>query len=182
MRQQKLKRDSAKREKFDNLSSYYNSHRREVMAYTLYFTRNEEDAYDALQETFCLALENINQRNTEIENPRAWLLRIARNVMLRKQERKRQEALLWQKKAENEPRQNHFSIQVLDKILADNITNHIRSEFTEIMQEIFVLRHYHEMNLTDIATVTELPITTVHRLLEKITDQVQERFSSASGE
>lgn len=86
------------------------------------------------------------------------------------------------KKAENEPRQNHFSIQVLDKILADNITNHIRSEFTEIMQEIFVLRHYHEMNLTDIATVTELPITTVHRLLEKITDQVQERFSSASGE
>jgi len=177
-----LTRDSAKRRNFDLLNSYYRAHRREVMAYALYFSRNEEDAHDALQETFCLAMESLTRNVQVIEKPRAWLLHIARNVLLRKQDRARQEALLWKKKAENVTINSNFSLQVLDGVLARDITAHIRREFSEPMQEIFVLRHYHEMNLAEIAEVTDLPVTTVHRMLSKITAEVQTRFSSASGD
>lgn len=177
-----LPRDRASRQRFDELSTYYEAHRREVMAYALYFTRNDEDAHDALQETFCLALENLTRKEQEIENPRAWLLRIARNVLLRKQDRARQEALLWKKKAEDGFKNSNFSLQVLDGVLAQSITEYIRREFSEPMQEIFILRHYHEMNLAEIAEVTELPVTSIHRMLGNITADVQTRFFSHTGE
>ncbi len=152
------------------------------MAYALYFTRNDEDAHDALQETFCLAMESLARKEQKIENPRAWLLRITRNVLLRKQDRTRQEALLWKKKSEDGDKNSNFSMQVLDGVLAQSITAHIRREFSEAMQEIFILRHYHEMNLAEIAEVTELPVTSIHRMLGNITAEVQSRFFSATGE
>lgn len=178
----KLQRDTIRRNHFDHLSEFYESHRRELLSYTLYFTRNEEDAVDTLQETFCLAMEDLCANNTQVENPRAWLIRIARNIMLRRQSRARQEALLWQRKTESESRPNNFTPEILNGLLMDQILNFVQDQYTQSMQEIFILRHMHEMNLAEIAEVTELPLTTVHRLLEKITNDVQQRFCSKSGD
>lgn len=127
------------------------------------------------------AQENLSENTETIENPRAWLIRIARNVLLRRQERSRQEALLWQKKALNEEKSTNFTAGVLNGVLAESITEYIRQEFTPFMQEVFVLRHFHEMNLAEIAEVTELPLTSVHRLLTAITDRVQQRYESLAG-
>ncbi|HNL55611.1 MAG: sigma-70 family RNA polymerase sigma factor [Turneriella sp.] len=178
-----IKRDAAKRNSFDRLTQFYESYNRELMAYALYFTRNEEDAVDALQETFCLAMEDLyNDIAKQVENPKAWLMRIARNVMLRRQTRARQEAILWRKKSESDMKQNNFTFEILNGVLADDILSFIRINYASSVIEVFILRHIHEMNLAEIAEVTGLPMTTIHRLLEKITNDVQHKFCSASGE
>lgn len=177
---QSLKRDRVKRARFDLLHHFYEEHRREVMAYALFFTRNEEDAVDALQETFCLAMESL-EGGAEVENPRAWLIKIARNSMIRRQERQKMERTSWQKHAENTPLHGNFTPKVLNLVLAENITDFVSNECTAEEQEIFTLRHFHEMNLADIAEVTGQPLTNIHRVLGGITTRVEERFSSLAG-
>jgi RNA polymerase sigma factor (sigma-70 family) len=175
-----LKRNRVKRSRFDLLHHFYEMHRREVMAYAVFFTRNEEDAVDTLQETFCLAMESL-ETGVDVENPRAWLIRIARNSMLRRKERQLLEQKSWQKHAEVSPLHGNFTPTLLSSILADRISDYVATECTMAEQEIFVLRHYHEMNLSDIADVTGQALTNVHRILAAITDRVQTRFSGIAG-
>lgn len=175
-----LKRDRVKRARFDLLHHFYADHHREVMAYAMFFTRNEDDAVDTLQDTFCLALESLAD-GTHVDNPRAWLIKIARNSMVRRQTRQQMERASWQKHAETNPLTGNFAPKVLNLVLAENITQYVTRECTTEEQEIFVLRHYHEMNLTDIAEVTGQPLTNIHRVLAAITGRVEERFSSLAG-
>ena len=176
-----LPRDQNRRHAFELLSIFYESYQRDVMAYALYFTRHEEDALDAVQETFCLAMENLNQTNEKIDNPRAWLMRIARNTLLRRRERARQEALIWKIKANEDVRITNFTVSVLNGMLAENVTDFIRREFTPILQEIFILRHFHELNLAEIAEIIQIPTTSVHRMLASVTNQVQQKFAGIGG-
>lgn len=70
---------------------------------------------------------------------------------------------------------------MLNGVLAESIIDYICAECTEAEQEIFILRHFHEMNLAEVAEVTSQPLTNIHRVLTKLTDRVQERFSSLTG-
>lgn len=175
-----MKRDRVKRSCFDLLNHFYAEHHREVMAYAMFFTRNEDDAVDTLQDTFCMALESL-ETGVEVENPRAWLIKIARNSMVRRKERQNLEVKSWQKHAEIHPLQNNFTPKALNGMLADSIATYVANECTPSEQELFVLRHFHEMNLADIAEVTGQATTNVHRVLNGITDRVQSRFSSLTG-
>jgi RNA polymerase sigma factor (sigma-70 family) len=175
-----IKRDRVKRSHFDLLNHFYSEHHREVMAYAMFFTRNEDDSVDTLQDTFCMALESL-QNGVDVENPRAWLIKIARNSMIRRKDRKNLEAKLWQRHAEMHPLQNNFTPKVLNGMLAESISAYVANECTPSEQELFVLRHFHEMNLAEIAEVTGQATTNVHRVLNGITDRVQARFSSLTG-
>lgn len=176
-----LKRDRLVRSSFDLLHHFYGQHHREVMAYAMFFTRNnEDDAVDTLQETFCSALESL-QKGAEVENPRAWLMRIARNSMLRRRERQVLETTSWQRYAEVTPLSENFTPKVLNGVLADNITEFICRQCTAEEQEIFALRHFHEMGLSDIAEVVDQPLSNVHRVLEAITHRVERRYCSLMG-
>jgi DNA-directed RNA polymerase specialized sigma24 family protein len=66
-------------------------------------------------------------------------------------------------------------------VLADTIIRFIRGHCSESEQEIFILRHYHQMNLTDIAEATNQSLTNVHRVLAVLTQRVKERFSGLAG-
>lgn len=98
----RLRRDRVKRSQFDLAHHFYVEHRREVMAFAVFFYKNEDDAVDTLQETFCLAIESL-QSGVQVENPRAWLIKIARNIMLRRKGRSAMEAKSWQKHTELNP-------------------------------------------------------------------------------
>jgi len=175
-----MKRDCVQRSHFDLLHHFYIQHHREVMAYAMFFTRNEDDATDTLQDTFCKALDSL-KKGTEVDNPRAWLMKIARNSMLRRRDRSRLENASWQKLAEVTPLHSNFTPRVLDQVLAESISEFVNTECTKDEQEIFVLRHFHEMNLSDIAELTNQPLTNIHRVLAGITSRVESKFSSLLG-
>jgi RNA polymerase sigma factor (sigma-70 family) len=176
-----LKRNRIERSQFDLLHHFYGQHHREVMAYALFFTKNnEEDAVDTLQDTFCAALESL-QKGAEVDNPRSWLLKIARNSMLRRRERQVLETTSWQKYAEVTPLSENFTPKVLNGVLAESITDFIIRECTADEQEIFALRHFHEMNLADISEVVGQPLSNVHRVLDALTERVEKRYSNLSG-
>ena len=62
-----------------DFEAVYQRHSREVWALVYARWLNAEVAQDVLQETF-LRLWRQHQDGTRIDNPRAWLLRVARNL------------------------------------------------------------------------------------------------------
>src|SRR5262249_9546666 len=115
------------------------------------------------------------QNGTDVQNPRSWLIKIARNSMIRRRERQQLERTSWQKHAEINHVDGNFTPQLLNHMLAERITTYVHKECTPEEQEIFILRHYHEMNLMDIAEVTGKALTSIHRVLESITNRVENR-------
>src|SRR5882672_1196347 len=66
--------------------------RPELYRYCRFLTRNAWDAEDLVQDTLARGLVTLGCLFQEIENPRAWLFRVASNLWIDRQRRRREES------------------------------------------------------------------------------------------
>ena len=140
-------------------------HRQPLLRHALYILRDQDDAYDIVQETFVRAI-----RETRLFDPdfriKAWLFRVAKNLclnQLRNTSRRaailhanpmpdRQEAQQWKTLFDGE--QSILMMETLDKLGADH-------------REILVLRYYDELSYIEIAQVLDIKLGTVMSRLSR---------------
>ena len=140
-------------------------YRQPLLRHALYILRDQDDAYDIVQETFVRAI-----RETRLFDPdfriKAWLFRVAKNLclnQLRNTSRRaailhanpmpdRQEAQQWKTLFDGE--QSILMMETLDKLGADH-------------REILVLRYYDELSYTEIAQVLDIKLGTVMSRLSR---------------
>src|SRR5262245_55125684 len=65
--------------------------RPELYRYCRYLTRNAWDAEDLVQDALARSLVTLGRLFQEIDNPRAWLFRVASNLWIDRQRRLREE-------------------------------------------------------------------------------------------
>lgn len=127
------------------------SHR--LYAYCLRMVGNTEDASDIFQECF-LKFFNSSKNEAYIDNIRAYLFRIARNLCIN---RKRS--------------YKHFSV-LSDDILISSDTDYADKELMDILissldvldfeyREVFVLRQFQGLSYKEIAEITGEPLSTL---------------------
>ena len=78
------------------------------------------------------------------------------------------------------PDSKHFSGQVLSAVLLQSIDEYVARDTTAQEYEIFVLRHFHELNLSEIPTVVDQPLTNVHRILSGLTGKIRRLYGSST--
>ena len=140
-------------------------YRQPLLRHALYILRDQDDAYDIVQETFVRAI-----RETRLFDPdfriKAWLFRVAKNLclnQLRNTSRRsailqanpmvdRQEAQQWKTLFDGE--QSILMMETLDKLGDDH-------------REILVLRYYDELSYTEIAQVLDIKLGTVMSRLSR---------------
>ena len=140
-------------------------YRQPLLRHALYILRDQDDAYDIVQETFVRAI-----RETRLFDPdfriKAWLFRVAKNLclnQLRNTSRRaailhanpmpdRQEAQQWKTLFDGE--QSILMMETLDKLGADH-------------REILVLRYYDELSYIEIAQVLAIKLGTVMSRLSR---------------
>jgi len=140
-------------------------YRQPLLRHALYILRDQDDAYDIVQETFVRAI-----RETRLFDPdfriKAWLFRVAKNLclnQLRNTSRRaailhanpmpdRQEAQQWKTLFDGE--QSILMMETLDKLGADH-------------REILVLRYYDELSYIEIAQVLDIKLGTVMSRLSR---------------
>ena len=140
-------------------------YRQPLLRHALYILRDQDDAYDIVQETFVRAI-----RETRLFDPdfriKAWLFRVAKNLclnQLRNTSRRaailqanpmpdRQEPQQWKELFDGE--QSILMMETLDKLGADH-------------REILVLRYYDELSYTEIAQVLDIKLGTVMSRLSR---------------
>jgi RNA polymerase sigma-70 factor, ECF subfamily len=148
----RLCEDHATKEKA--FAELYSRHSKRVYLYCRRILGNKEQADDVFQETF-LSLLNSVDKDREMTNLPAFLLRIARNLSL---------------KAKREQKKIFVPLDEFE--FGYNDTQFERTEMTELIaealdllpdeyREALVLQAYNGMKYEEIAVFMEVPITTV---------------------
>ena len=147
------------------LAALYERYREAVFGFALSSLRDRELAEDAMQETFLQIWSAAPRYVVQGKNPRTWIFGIAKNVA--RSMRRKQLTLL----DENAPE----IPETLDRYLAvENrmVTRAVMAELKDDEREIVMLHAVAGMKHREIASMLELPLSTVlskyNRALKKL--------------
>lgn len=155
-------------------------HHRRVYRIALAYLRNPDDALDVVQETFVKAFEHAARWNTAAEVA-PWLTRIAVNQSIDRYRRERRRQQTMQPMAEGDhdayldsgalsPERRAHSVEIKARL-----DGALRS-LPERQRAVFVLRHYEERSLGEIAQLLGVRLGTVKSSLHRATHELRRRL------
>jgi len=156
----------------------YQHHSREVWALVYARWLNADVAQDIMQEAF-LRLWKQRQDGSAIVNPRAWLLRVARNLA-------EDHAKSAFRRNGTQPPQTMNGVQgkdplPLERMTRDETFGQLRGELDKLApadREILTLRYALDYNATEIAEILEINATAVHMRLSRARQRLAERLTA----
>jgi len=148
---------------FDTL---LNRHKNNVYSYIYFIVHNRELAEDIFQETFVKAITTIKQgRYTESGKFRAWINRIAHNLIIDNYRQEKNEQTISNDECEvdlfNNVKLANGNIE--DEIVKEQILSDVKKLITYLpdnQREVLVLRYYQDLSFKEIAEITGVSINT----------------------
>lgn len=150
-------------------------YQRRVYRLALSYLRRHEDALDVVQETFVRVFRARSSFRTEVD-PDCWILKIAANLCIDQHRRRRRMAE--EPLPEGESGQDLPDRKALDPLLLamkaerEGALARALGGLPPRQRMVFVLRHYQQLSLDEIARTLECSIGTVksslHRAVEKL--------------
>src|SRR6516162_2681079 len=156
----------------------YDRHSREVWSLVYARWLNADIALDIMQETF-LRLWRKWEEGEEILNPRAWLLRVARNLA------EDYAKSSFRRNGTHPPQTmngvaGHDSLP-LEKLEREETFRQLRGVMEELSEgdrEILTLRYALDYNATEIADMLDIQATAVHMRLSRARQRLAERLEA----
>lgn len=165
----------------DALQPLMERHHRRVYRIALAYLRNPDDALDVVQETFVRAFEHAGRWNAGSEvGP--WLTRIAVNQSIDRyrREKRRRETMEPLEDGDHHERLGSAALsperEAHGHELGARIARALRN-LPERQRAVFVLRHYEERSLEEIASVLGVRLGTVKSSLHRATHELRRRLS-----
>jgi RNA polymerase sigma-70 factor (ECF subfamily) len=173
----KLSARAAERRKAD-FHALYERHSREVWALAYARWMNADLALDIMQETF-LRLWKQWQIGEEILNPRAWLLRVARNLA------EDHAKSAFRRNGTHPPAtmngvRSHDPLP-LERLEKEETFGQLREMLEELAppdREILTLRYALDYNANEIADILHINATAVHMRLSRARQRLAERLTA----
>jgi RNA polymerase sigma-70 factor (ECF subfamily) len=154
-------------------------HHRRIYRIALSYLRNPDDALDAVQETFVKAFQNASRWHAD-SAVAPWLSRIAINQAIDGYRRHRR------RRATFEPLEDDHDARAAGPepspertLLGDEVGVRISSALRglpERQRAVFVLRHYEELSLEEIARALDISLGTVKSSLHRAVHRMRERL------
>lgn len=170
------------------LSKIYDDYADSIYRFLLLRTSSVETAQDLTSETFLRFCEYLNNKEanaeakifrvsvTIIQNPRAFLYKTARNLLV-DYYRKKDRIIFSDNFNDRLPPDNSMAEKIIKKFdlekEAANIANHL-TKIPEEYAEIIILRHIEEMEFSEIAAIVEKPEGTVRVMLHRGIKELRE--------
>jgi RNA polymerase sigma-70 factor (ECF subfamily) len=159
-----------------DFEAIYKQHSREVWALVYARWLNAEVAQDILQEAF-LRLWRQHQDGTRIDNPRAWLLRVARNLA-------EDHAKSSFRRNGTQAPQTMNAVHGKDALPLEAMEQsetfaHVRDELAQLAvpdREILTLRYALDYDANEIAELLGINPTAVHMRLSRARQRLAERL------
>jgi RNA polymerase sigma-70 factor (ECF subfamily) len=143
-----------------------NRHKNSIYSYIYFIVRNREIAEDIFQETFVKAIMTIKQgRYTENGKFRAWINRIAHNLIIDNYRQEKNEQTISNDECEidlfNNSKLSDGTIE--DEIVKDQILTDVKKLINYLpdnQKEVLILRYYQDLSFKEIADITNVSINT----------------------
>jgi RNA polymerase sigma-70 factor (ECF subfamily) len=148
---------------FDALLS---RHKSSVYSYIYFIVRNREMAEDIFQETFMKAIVTIKQgRYTETGKFRAWINRIAHNLIIDSYRQEKNEQAISNDECEVDLLNNAKLADgtIEDRIIKEQILSDVKKligYLPDNQREVLLLRYYNDMSFKEISDITGVSINT----------------------
>lgn len=157
----------------------YQRHSREIWALAYARWMNADVALDIMQEAYLRLWRQWQDGGGEIVNPRAWLLRVARNLA-------EDFAKSSFRRNGTQPPQTMNAVRgrdglPLDRMEREETFGQLRSEMEKLTppdREILTLRYALDYNASEIADILEINATAVHMRLSRARQRLAERLTA----
>ena len=143
-----------------------NRHKSFVYSYIYFIVRNREMTEDIFQETFMKAIVTIKQgRYTENGKFRAWINRIAHNLIIDNYRQEKNEQTISNDECEVDLLNNSKLADdtVEDRIVKEQILSDVRRLINclpDNQREVLILRYYKDLSFKEISDITGVSINT----------------------
>ncbi len=141
-------------------------HQQSLFSYILYITRNRDLAEDVFQETFIKAITTIKQgKYVESGKFKAWISRIAHNLIFDHFRREQKEKMLYNDDYEFDLFNNSSlsddnieTVMVKSQVMKDvrRLINHL----PDVQREVLTMRYFEDLSFKEIAERTGVSINT----------------------
>lgn len=143
-----------------------NRHKSSIYSYIYFIIRDREMAEDIFQETFVKAIVTIKQgRYTENGKFRAWISRIAHNLIIDHYRQERNEQTISNDESEvdlfNNSKYSDGTIE--DSLIQEQILSDVKKLINFLpdnQKEVLLLRYYQDLSFKEIAEITGVSINT----------------------
>ncbi len=163
----------------DLICRLYRLHSKEIAGFVRKYARNEDDVSDLVHDVYCKALSHLKKSADQIQNPRAWLYKIARfhciDKVVKKKEQLEDIALL--SVVNPQSLSYEFEENLLNQTLIDEILNYVEAEFSVDEKNIFELKILQGMNLAEVGEIMDVHPSTITRILQRLCRKIGERFA-----
>jgi len=143
-----------------------NRHKGSVYSYIYFVVRSREMAEDIFQETFMKAIVTIKQgRYTENGKFRAWINRIAHNLIIDNYRQEKNEQTISNDDCEVDLLNNSKLADgtIEDQIVKDQILSDVKrliNYLPDNQREVLMLRYYQDLSFKEISDITGVSINT----------------------
>jgi len=143
-----------------------NRHKSSVYSYIYFIVRNREMAEDIFQETFMKAIVTIKQgRYTENGKFRAWINRIAHNLIIDNYRQEKNEQTISNDDCDVDLLNNSKLADgtIEDQIVKDQILSDVKKLIDYLpdnQREVLMLRYYQDLSFKEISDITGVSINT----------------------
>jgi RNA polymerase sigma-70 factor (ECF subfamily) len=143
-----------------------NRHHSNIYSYIYFIVRSRELAEDIFQETFVKAIMTIKQgRYTENGKFRAWINRIAHNLIIDNYRQEKNEQIISNDECEVDLFNNHKLSDgtIEDEMIKSQILMDVKKlieYLPENQKEVLLLRYYQDLSFKEIADITGVSINT----------------------
>lgn len=143
-----------------------NRHKSTVYSYIYFIVRNREMAEDIFQETFMKAIVTIKQgRYTENGKFRAWINRIAHNLIIDNYRQEKNEQTISNDECEVDLLNNSklSDTTVEDRIIKEQILSDVKRLIDYLpknQRDVLIMRYYQDLSFKEISDITGVSINT----------------------
>ena len=167
----------------ENLNMYfsesYDKYSDAIFRYCLYQTSNREKALDLTQDTFIKTWEYLSNNNSKkIENLRAFLYKVAINLIIDYRRKKKADSLDQMTEAGFDVRSEIDEASVQENAFDGKIALKALKNLDEKYKDVLTLRFVEDMDIKEIAKILEESENNIsvriHRGLEKLKNVLKE--------
>ena len=160
----------------DDLQTLYQDHVKEISAFVYNFFKNPEETFDTTQDIFFKLFEHIQNQKIETTNPRAYIYKVARNHCIDVLKKKKIQTTTYEANSALLSNGRRSEAKIIDSLIIDSIYNYIENNLPETEATIFKLKFIYNFNLEEIVDVVGTSLSTVSRIIKKITLELEEKF------
>ncbi|MBL8034316.1 MAG: sigma-70 family RNA polymerase sigma factor [Leptospiraceae bacterium] len=160
------------------IDRYYQLYFNEIFIFIDQHIRCYEDSQDLTHDVFAKALAYLQRSEIKIENPRAWLYRIARTHCIDRIYRKRKLKSNRFKPGEEQDiaQPSPFENSILDQAMIDSVLEWVDKNTSEVERRIFELKILCGLTLAEVGRTVQCDASTVSRILSNLVARIKREF------